>query len=63
MTLADPTLSPSPLQFTFQLFTANVGLLSFLGYTAYVHKDARVWNRNYVAAAVAGTLGLFAVEG
>lgn len=41
---------------------ANVGLLSTLGYYAYTRRNIP-WNRNYVAAAVASTLSLFATEG
>ncbi|KAJ9120229.1 hypothetical protein QFC22_003129 [Naganishia vaughanmartiniae] len=41
---------------------ANVGLLSTLGYYAYTRRNVP-WNRNYVAAAVASTLSLFASEG
>lgn len=41
---------------------ANVGLLGTLGYYAYTRRNVP-WNRNYVAAAVASTLSLFATEG
>lgn len=41
---------------------ANVGLISTLGYYAYTRRNIP-WNRNYVAAAVASTLSLFATEG
>lgn len=41
---------------------ANVGLLGTLGYYAYTRRNVP-WNRNYVAAAAAGTLSLFATEG
>jgi gas vesicle protein len=41
---------------------ANVGLLGTLGYYAYTRRNIP-WNRNYVAAAAASTLSLFATEG
>ncbi|KAJ9091697.1 hypothetical protein QFC19_008988 [Naganishia cerealis] len=41
---------------------ANVGLISTLGYYAYTRRNVP-WNRNYVAAAIASTLSLFATEG
>lgn len=41
----------------------NVGILAGLGYTAYINKDKRVWDKRIVAGAVAGTLALFGAEG
>lgn len=42
--------------------TANVGLLSTIGYFAYTRKD-QPWDRRIVGATVAGTLALFGAEG